>query len=124
MLRKTILNRIELVYGQVRMLEEDGKLAIEVEVAARANGRPTGSGCGCPAPGYDRLTTSYRWFLARWAKRLSWQEVATVFGTTWEHVFRSVNHAVSWGLKHRDLDDVEAIGVDEIQWQRGHKDEI
>lgn len=122
MLRKTILNRIELVYGQVRMLEEDGKLAIEVEVAARANGRPTGSGCGRPAPGYDRLTTSYRWFLARWAKRLSWQEVATVFGTTWEHVFRSVNHAVSWGLKHRDLDDVEAIGVDEIQWQRGHKD--
>ena len=26
--------------------------------------------------GKSHLTTSYRWFLARWAKRLSWQEVA------------------------------------------------
>ena len=170
MLLKTILNRIEryksFVYGKVRMLEEDGKLAIEVEVEARANGRPICSGCGHPAPGYDRLakrrfeyvplwgiavfflyamrrvdcpqcgvkvervpwaegksrlTTSYRWFLARWAKRLSWQEVARVFGTTWEHVFRSVKYAVSWGLKHRDLEGIEAIGVDEIQWRRGHK---
>ena len=25
-----------------------------------------------------------------------------------------------WGLVHRDLSGVEAIGVDEIQWQRGH----
>lgn len=170
MLLKTILNRIEryksFVYGKVRMLEEEGELAIEVEVDARANGRPICSGCSHPAPGYDRLakrrfefvplwgiavyflyamrrvdcpqcgvkvervpwaegksplTTSYRWFLARWAKRLSWQEVARVFGTTWEHVFRSVKYAVSWGLKHRDLEGIEAIGVDEIQWQRGHK---
>jgi transposase len=170
MLLKTILNRIEhyksFVYGKVRMLEEDGKLAIEVEVEARANGKPICSVCGHPAPGYDRLTkrrfeyvplwgiavffvyamrrvecpqcgvkveqvpwakgksrltTSYRWFLARWAKRLSWQETARVFGTTWEHVFRSVKYAVSWGLTHRDLEGVEAIGVDEIQWRRGHK---
>jgi hypothetical protein len=34
-------------------------------------------------------------------------------------VFRSVKYAVSWGLAHRDLDGIEAIGVDEIQWQRG-----
>ena len=67
------------------------------------------------------MTTSYRWFLARWAKRLSWQEVARVFQTTWENVFRSVKYAVSWGLAHRDLEGIEAIGVDEIQWQRGHK---
>jgi transposase len=170
MLLKTILNRIEhyksFVYGKVRILEEDGKLAIEVEVKARSNGRPICSGCGHPAPGYDRLakrrfeyvplwgiavfflyamrrvacpqcgvkvervpwaegksrlTISYQWFLSRWAKRLSWQETARVFGTTWEHVFRSVKHAVLWGLRHRDLDGIEAIGVDEIQWQRGHK---
>ena len=25
------------------------------------------------------LTTTYAWFLARWAKRLSWQEVAEAF---------------------------------------------
>ena len=43
------------------------------------------------------LTKSYRWFLAGWAKRLSWKETAEVFGTTWEQVFRAVKHAVLWG---------------------------
>jgi len=71
--------------------------------------------------GKNPLTTTYRWVLAGWAKRLSWKTVACVFHTTWQNVFRSVKHAVSWGLAHRDLDGVEAIGVDEIQWQRGHK---
>jgi transposase len=71
--------------------------------------------------GKNQLTTRYRWFLARWAKRLSWQEVACAFRTTWENVFRSVKYAVSWGLAHRDLTDIQAIGVDEIQWQRGHR---
>jgi transposase len=72
------------------------------------------------ATGKSRLTTSYQWFLAGWARRLSWKEVATVFHTTWEHVRDSVRHAVFWGLANRDLLDVTAIGVDEIQWQRGH----
>jgi transposase len=71
--------------------------------------------------GKGRLTTAYQWFLAGWARRLSWQEVATVFHTTWEHVRDSVRHAVQWGLVHRDLQRVEAIGVDEIQWRRGHQ---
>jgi transposase len=71
--------------------------------------------------GKCHLTTSYRWFLARWAKRLSWKEVAEVFGTTWDSVFRAVKHAVFWGLVHRDSSGIEAIGVDEIQWSRGHK---
>ncbi len=71
--------------------------------------------------GKNQLTTTYRWFLAGWAKRLSWKGVADVFGTTWQNVFRSVKHAVSWGLEHRDLDGIESIGVDEVQWQRGHK---
>jgi transposase len=31
------------------------------------------------AIGKDRLTTTYEWFLARWAQRLSWQEVADAF---------------------------------------------
>lgn len=73
------------------------------------------------ARGKSRLTTSYRWFLARWAKRLSWQEVAGIFGTTWRNVFESVKHAVFWGIWHQDLDRIEALGVDEIQWQRGHR---
>ncbi len=72
------------------------------------------------AEGKHTMTTTFRWFLARWAKRLSWQEVAGIFQVSWEDVFRSVKYAVSWGLAHRDLSGIEAIGVDEIQWQRGH----
>ena len=70
--------------------------------------------------GKEQLTTSYRWFLARWAKRLSWTETAAAFNTTWEHVFRSVKYAVHWGIAHRDLSGIKAIGVDEIQWRSGH----
>ena len=72
------------------------------------------------ADGKEHLTTSYRWFLARWAKRLSWQGTADAFNTTWDTVFRSVKHAVEWGLAHRDLSGIEAIGVDEVQWRNGH----
>jgi len=68
----------------------------------------------------SRLTTTYQWFLAGWARRLSWKEVATVFHTTWDHVRVAVHHAVAWGLIHRDLKGVKAVGVDEIQWRRGH----
>jgi transposase len=54
------------------------------------------------ADGKCHLTTSYRWFLARWAKRLSWKGVADVFHTSWDNVFRAVKYAVFWGLVHRD----------------------
>ena len=72
------------------------------------------------ATGKCHLTTSFCWFLAGWAKRLSWQETADAFNTTWDNVFRSVKHAVEWGLAHRDLSGIEAIGVDEVQWRSGH----
>jgi transposase len=73
------------------------------------------------AEGKCQLTTTYRWFLAGWARRLSWREVAGAFHTSWEAVFRSVEYAVAWGLSHRQLSGIEAIGVDEVQWQRGHR---
>jgi transposase len=66
-------------------------------------------------------TNTFRWFLARWARRLSWREAAAVFHVSWESVFRAVEMAVAWGLKNRNLDGIEAIGVDEILWHRGHK---
>lgn len=72
------------------------------------------------ADGKSPLTTEYRWFLARWAKRLSWQEVATSFHTSWEAVYRSVQFAVAWGLEHRTLTGIQALGIDEVQWRRGH----
>ena len=70
--------------------------------------------------GKQKATTTYAWFLANWAKRLSWSEVAEVFHTSWGRVFRSVEMAVTWGLEHRDLEGVEAIGVDEVLWHRGY----
>lgn len=70
--------------------------------------------------GKNRLTIAYQWFLAAWAKRLSWLEVAEVFNTSWQSVCRSVETAVDWGLKHRVLEGITAIGVDEIQWRLGH----
>ena len=73
------------------------------------------------ATGKHQLTDTYAWFLARWAKRLSWKEVAEVFHTSWEKVFRAVEMAVEWGLVHEKLSGIEAIGIDEIQWQRGHR---
>jgi transposase len=71
--------------------------------------------------GKHTLTNTYMNFLASWAKRLSWQEVARTFRTSWGKVFRSVEWAVQWGLEHRDLSNVRSIGVDEVLWQRGHK---
>ena len=72
------------------------------------------------AHGKCQLTHSYRWFLAAWAKRLSWKEVAEVFDTSWQNVCRSVEMAVEWGLSHRNLGGIVAIGIDEIQWRLGH----
>jgi transposase len=59
------------------------------------------------------------WFLATWAKRLSWQEVARVFRTSWDQVFRSVAMAVAWGRDRVDLTGIRVIGIDEIHWQHG-----
>ena len=73
------------------------------------------------AQGKNRLTTSYAWFLARWSKRLPWKEVVDNFHTSWDSVVRPVKMAVTWGLAHRDLDGITAVGIDEICWKNGRK---
>jgi len=60
------------------------------------------------------LTLGMMALLAMWAKRLSWLETARAFKVSWEAVFRSVEWTVEWGLKHRELGRVEAIGIDEL----------
>jgi transposase len=47
--------------------------------------------------------------------------VAESFQTTWDKVCDSVEYVVQWGLAHRKLEAIRAIGVDEIQYARGHK---
>jgi transposase len=76
------------------------------------------------ARGKNRLTTTYAWFLAAWAKRMSWKEVAVSFMTSWDSVVRSVKMAVEWGLAHRDLDGITAIGTDEICWRKRTKNKF
>jgi len=73
------------------------------------------------AQGKQTLTRSYMQFLATWARRVSWQEVARFFHTSWEKVFHSVCTQVEWGLAHRDLAGIQALGIDETSWQRGHR---
>lgn len=73
------------------------------------------------AEGKSPTTTTYAWFLARWAKLMSWKQVATTFRTSWDTVYRAVRLAVEWGLEHRDLTGIRSLGVDEVAWQRGPK---
>ena len=68
------------------------------------------------ADGKNQQTNSYRLFLATWAKRLSWQEVAKVFGTSWDSVYRAILWVVSYGIVKRDLHSITSIGIDEIQF--------
>ena len=53
--------------------------------------------------------------------KLSWQETAVSFRTTWDKVCQSVEYVVQWGIEHRQLGPIVAIGVDEIQYAKGHK---
>jgi transposase len=71
--------------------------------------------------GKRTLTRAYVLFLARWARRLSWKETAEAFHTSWEKIFDAVEHVVTFGLEHRKLGAIDAIGVDEIQYAKGHK---
>jgi transposase len=71
--------------------------------------------------GKRTLTRAYMLFLARWARKLSWKETAEAFRTSWEKVFDAVEHVVTFGLEHRVLGQIDAIGVDEIQYAKGHK---
>jgi len=72
------------------------------------------------AQGKRSVTNTYGWFLARWAKRMSWSEVATIFHTSWHIVFSAVEMAVTWGRENMNMAGITAIGVDEMQWGRGH----
>jgi transposase len=97
---------VYLVYSMRRV--DCGRCGVKVEMVPWASGK-------APA------THAYVWFLASWAKVLSWKEVARRFRTSWDIVFRCVEHAVRWGLEHRSLDYIRSIGVDELAWKKGHK---
>jgi transposase len=67
------------------------------------------------------LTRAYLLFLARRARKPSWKETAEAFRISWEKVFDAVEYVVTFGLEHRVLGQIDAIGMDEIQHAKGHK---
>jgi transposase len=69
--------------------------------------------------GKSPYAEAYMIFLARWARRLSWKETASIFQTSWDAVRRSVEFVVEWGLGKRDLSGVTAVGIDELHHGRG-----
>lgn len=73
------------------------------------------------AHGKRSMTIAMEQFLARWAQRLSWKQVSDIFLVSWDRVFRAVRSTVQYGLAHRQLDRIEAIGVDEVAYQKGHR---
>jgi transposase len=71
--------------------------------------------------GKHQSTKAHMLFLAGWARKLSWTETAEAFRTSWDRVCDAVEYVVDWGLQHRTLESIQAIGVDEIQYAKGHK---
>ena len=73
------------------------------------------------AMGKHTSTKVHMHFLGHWARKLSWKETAEEFRTSWDKVHDAVEYLVTWGLDHRVLGAIRAIGVDEIQRGKGHK---
>ena len=71
--------------------------------------------------GKHSSTKVHMHFLGHWARKLSWKETAEAFRTSWDKVHDSVAYLVAYGLEHRVLAPIRAIGVDEIQYSKGHK---
>jgi transposase len=66
------------------------------------------------ATGKLRLCDALRVYLAQWARLLSWQDVACRFQVSWADVYGAVKWVVRYGLRHRDLSGITALGVDEV----------
>ena len=71
--------------------------------------------------GKHSSTKVHMHFLGHWARKLSWKETAEEFRSSWDKVHDAVDFLVTWGLEHRALGSIRAIGVDEIQYAKGHK---
>jgi transposase len=67
--------------------------------------------------GKHTLTRAYMLYLAHWARKLSWQETARSFHTSWEKVCQAVEYVVQWGLEHRKLDPIPLLA-----WTRSSMD--
>jgi transposase len=70
--------------------------------------------------GKSRLSLAFIVVLSTFARILSWEEVARLFGVHWNTVKSSVSHSVEYGLSRRDLSGILKIGIDELSRRKGH----
>jgi len=69
------------------------------------------------AVGKEHQTTTYKVYLARWARRLSWKETAGLFKTSWDSVFRAVSSVVKYGLAHQNFSGIkQTVGSGSSCW--------
>jgi hypothetical protein len=75
-----------------------------------------------PLPSFPRFCLPARPLQCRQEEYRSGRATAQGFGrsTSWDKVFDAVEHVVTFGLEHRVLRQIDAIGVDEIQYAKGH----
>ena len=97
---------IFLIYSMRRI--DCSKCGIKIEKVPWANGK-------------EQTTKSFQYYLAHFAKLMSWKDVATTFKVSWDTVYHAVEYVVTYGKKHRDISEVSAIGVDEIAFHKNHK---
>lgn len=94
-----------LVYGPVRRVNCE-RCGVRTELLPWATGKL-------------QICDALRVFLSQWARLLSWQEVADRFCVSWADVYHSVKWVVRYGLRHRDMSGIRAIGVDEVKVAKG-----
>lgn len=73
------------------------------------------------ANGKSPITKAFSLVISNLAKKLSWKETAEFYKTSWHHVFTSVKYVVAYGLKNRCLNNIKAIGIDEVKFKYGYK---
>ncbi len=72
------------------------------------------------AEGKCRMTNTYKLFLDNWPSASVGRKLPRFSAQAVQQRYRAVKWCVCWGLVHRTLTNIESIGVDEIQYRRGH----
>ncbi len=70
------------------------------------------------ALGKSPVTKAFGIFLAHWAKKLDWKDVANTFRVSWDAVFSAVEYVVDYGLNNRVLTGIKHLGLDEIHFKK------